>query len=67
MLDRLGMEHPRYMDALNLEHRLMENLHLTRFHGDAEIRRADRSTVIHELNQLAIETLQTSFNNLIKA
>ena len=64
LLERLGDEHPRYADALTYQQRLVENLALAERDGDTESRRADRSAVITALNELALETLATSFNAL---
>lgn len=64
LLMRLGTAHPRYADALVYEQRLRENLALTEREGDTETRRAERTAVIDQLNQLAGETLGVSFMSL---
>ncbi len=64
LLTRLGTAHPRYADALVHEQRLRENLSLTEREGDTETRRAERTAVIDQLNQLAGETLGVSFLSL---
>ena len=67
LLARLGRDHPRYTEALTLEHRLRENIAQARRYGDTETRRADRAQIIGALNGLAQETLGTSFNALCPA
>jgi formylglycine-generating enzyme required for sulfatase activity len=63
-LERLGQDHPRYTEALTLEAQLRENVGVARLDGDTEIRRADRSRILRELNRLALETVRISFNTL---
>jgi nucleoside phosphorylase len=43
---------------------LLENIKLTRLYGDSETRRADRAQILSILNQLAIEIVGISFNQL---
>lgn len=64
LLEQLGNGHPRYRDALVYQQRLTENIKATRRHGDTETRRADRSAISYQLNALAGETLNQSFNDL---
>jgi len=63
-LERLGQDHPRYAEALTLEAQLRENVRVARLDGDSEARRADRYRILRELNRLALETVETSFNTL---
>ena len=46
------------------EQRLHENAQYTLFSGDTETLKAERSEIIHELNALAYEVLNSSFNKL---
>jgi len=66
LLKRLGQDHVRYTEALVLQSRLLENLAQTRRYGDTETRRAERAQIIEALNRLALEALETSFNDLIQ-
>jgi len=54
LLRRLGKGHPRYIEALTLQTRLLENITQTRQYGDNETRRAERAQVIDVLNRLAM-------------
>lgn len=67
VLDRLGVQHPRYADALVYQQRLGENLTRTRRYGDTAGLRADRAEVIDRLNELALAALGQSFNALCHA
>lgn len=66
-LDRLfkqiGLDHPRYRDALAAQQQLIENLDAMRF-GDTETLRATRNRILDHLNHLAMDVLRTSFNQL---
>jgi WD40 repeat protein len=64
LLERLGKEHRRYMETLTLQSRLEENLNDIRVYGDDENRRTDRARIMEQLNRLALETTETSFNAL---
>jgi len=64
LLERLGQDHPQYAEALTLEAQLRENVSLARLDGDSETRRADRNRMVRELNRLALQALQVSFNEL---
>jgi DNA polymerase III delta prime subunit len=64
LLNTLGIEHPRYADALIYEYRLRENIsHARRFEDDTS-NKVQRSQVIYQLNILALETHNLSFNEL---
>ena len=56
LLQALGREHPRYVEALTLQTRLRENITATRRYGDTETRRSERAQVIESINRLAIDT-----------
>ena len=56
--------HFRYREFSIYEQRLLENLDNLRWYGDTEERRAGRAEVIDHLNQLALETVGKSFNEL---
>lgn len=64
LLDKLGKGHRRYTEALTLQSRLQENLDGAREYGDDENRRAGRAQVIGDLNRLALETVEVSFNEI---
>jgi tetratricopeptide (TPR) repeat protein/GTPase SAR1 family protein len=67
LLQRMDREHPRYNEALVYEHRLRENIAHARLDGDNETRRSERFKILRQLNTLAYETLNTSFNALCEA
>lgn len=64
LLERLGKEHQRYSEALTLQARLLENLAETRQYGSSQTRRTERAEILDSLNQLALATLEASFNEL---
>lgn len=64
VLKQLGKDHSRYSEALTLQNRLLENIARARQYGDTEICRAERAQVVSSLNQLTLETLEASFNEL---
>jgi hypothetical protein len=64
LLERLGSDHPRYADALVYQQRLQENIAQARGYGDTETRRAERAQIVDGLNRLALEAVNTSFNEL---
>jgi hypothetical protein len=64
LLSQLGTTHPRHRDALVFEVRLRENIADVRLYGDNDTYRTERNKVLHQLNSLALETFQTSFNEL---
>ncbi|MBN1812817.1 MAG: ATP-binding protein [Anaerolineae bacterium] len=67
LLEQLGQEHRRYSEALTLQSRLSENIAGARQYGDDETRRAGRAQIIEALNQLALQTLRISFNELCES
>lgn len=60
LLNQLGLNHPRYADALVYEQRLKENLGERKF-GDPPELKAARAKIIDELNKFALATLNRSF------
>lgn len=64
LLERLGKDHPRHAEALTLQSRLLENIAQTRRYGDTEIHRAERAQVVDALNNLALQAIHSSFNEL---
>jgi len=64
LLETLGKNHPRYVEALTLQARLLENLAQTRRYGDTETHRAGRAQMVEALNRLALEETRGSFNEL---
>jgi hypothetical protein len=62
LLERLGNDHQRYVEALTLQSRLLENIAQTRQYGDMEIRRAERAQILDMLNRLALEIVGVSFH-----
>lgn len=64
LLAGLGQGHPRYPEALTLQQRLQENVAQARLYGDTETRRAERAEIVGHLNELALEAVGISFNEL---
>jgi hypothetical protein len=60
----MDQRYPRYLDLLIYEQRLGENIAEARLYGDTPTRSAERSEVIHRLNELALSALNESFNDL---
>lgn len=54
----------RYTEFAILEARLHENLNDERFYGSSENNRADRSRIVSSLNDLTLDSLGLSFNDL---
>lgn len=54
----------RYIEFSVFESRLLDNLRDERLYGASENNRADRARVMSGLNQLALETMNISFNDL---
>jgi len=63
-LERLGQDHPRYVEVLAMEVQLRENMALTRADGDTGTRNVDRNRILREINRLALQTVGISFNTL---
>ncbi len=64
LLEYLSSDHPLYADALVYQQRLQENIAQARKYGDTETHRAERAQIVDRLNQLALETVGVSFNDL---
>jgi hypothetical protein len=64
LLEQLGSDHPRYVEALTLQSRLLENIIQARQYSDTETRRAERAQTMSTLNCLALEAVGVSFNEL---
>lgn len=64
LLHQLGRSHPQFTTALSFEQRLRENIAVARQNGDTEQRRAERAEIVARLNELALATLEMSFNEL---
>lgn len=65
---RLEVEHSdRLVEFSTLEARLRDNLHQVHLYGDNPGRRSDRAQVAGELNRLAFDTVEVSFNDLKEA
>jgi hypothetical protein len=61
---QLGHASTSYVSLLVYEQRLSENIRETRLHGDTEARRADRTVIVRQLNELALSELHMAFNDL---
>ncbi len=66
LLDILGQEHPKYQDVLTFQQRLHENIHDVEAYGDSENYRSSRNQIIRGINELAVQTIQKSFDELCK-
>lgn len=60
----LGINHPAYLEVLDYEQQLFENLYLVDRSGDNETRRSTRNEILSRLNRISITHLNTSFNDL---
>lgn len=58
---RLHQDTPHYLQALDLEKRLLDNLNKASSVGDSEETRQDRMLIVDELNRLAMETTGFGF------
>jgi hypothetical protein len=65
LLNLLSIQHPRYLEALNYQVRLAENVDRAQRYGDTENTRAERAAVFEALNRLALATIQRSFNAIV--
>jgi hypothetical protein len=66
LLERIGPDHSRYVEALGYEGRFIENIKFSRRYGDNENQRAGRAELIERLNELALSVLKVSFTSLCK-
>lgn len=64
LLEGLGKDHYLYAEALTLQARLLENIRQERLFGASETTRVERSRLVSALNQLALNALGTSLNDL---
>jgi len=64
LLRRLGKDHPRHLEALTYQSRLLENIRNARRYSDTQDYRSERNRILEGLNQLALDALGTSFNEL---
>jgi len=64
LLNRLGQNHPFYLETLTYKTRLRENINQTQLHGDTETRRSERSQIMAQLNKLALSALGIPFSEL---
>lgn len=64
LLERLGSEHPHYVETLTLQTRLLENIAQVREYSDSENLRSERNRILTQLNRLALESLSVTFNQL---
>jgi hypothetical protein len=66
LLERLGCDHPRRVDALIYQQRLTENLDAARRDGDSETLRAERAQIVTHLDSLALDALGISYSALCR-
>ncbi len=64
LLEKLTENHPRYGEALALQVRLWRNIAQVRQHGDNKTCLAERLQIVTALDQLTLEAINTSFNQL---
>ena len=64
LIVRLGKQHPRYLQVLTYQNRLLENIESVRQFGDTGRIRDERIQIIQQLNRLALTELGISFNHL---
>jgi len=60
----LGQQHERLLEFLNYEGQLSANIRQARGDGETPVLSADRNRIVRQLNALALETVQISFNEL---
>jgi hypothetical protein len=64
LLARLGKDHPNYRDVLLFQARFTENIERAQLYGDDDANSADRMQIINGLNDLALQAIDISFNEL---
>jgi len=64
LLNRLGRNHSHYSEALVYQQRLIENIAQSRQYGDTSTRKAERTEIIHQLNEFLLSILGVSFAEL---
>jgi len=67
LLERLGSDHPSYVELLTLQTRLLENIAQVRDYSDSENLRSERNRILAQLNRLALDVLGMSFNELYES
>jgi serine/threonine protein kinase len=65
LLDQLGKDRPRQVEALTYQYRLLENIDQCNRYGDTNELKSDRARIIDQLNKLALSVLGISFNKLM--
>ncbi len=63
--NRLGRNHPRISEFHIYEQRLRENILHTQRYGSTETLKSERNEIVTHLNELAMETINTPFNDLM--
>lgn len=63
-LNHMEPQHHSYQEVQRYQGRLAENLYLSRHYGDNEKRRAERTWIIEQLNDLSLLVLNTPFDRL---
>ncbi len=66
MMQSIRELRPQYLRALSFEMRLEDNL-VRSTDGDTEALRAERAEIVRRLNELSLEALGTSFNDLVRS
>ncbi len=64
LLEQMTKKSTYYLEALTLQSRLTENIWQTRNFGDDERLRQERARIVTELNRIAIDCVNDSFNAL---
>jgi hypothetical protein len=64
LLGNLNRKPTHYTEVLTLQARLMENIAQARHYGDNEVYRTGRAQILAALNQVALEAIGKSFNEL---
>jgi tetratricopeptide (TPR) repeat protein len=64
LLKCLEVTSPTYSDVLVFQQRLLENINQAKRYGDTENLRHDRSQIVENLNNIAIQACGRSFNSL---
>lgn len=61
---KLDQNHPQFINFLNFEAQLLENIRAVTEYGDEPTRSSRRSQLIKSLNSLALDTINVPFNDL---
>ena len=62
-----GGDQDVFLEFSTLEGRLMENIRNERLYGSTETVRSERAQIVQELNRLAIDCIQRTFNELCQS